>query len=471
MDNEKYQIGMVGLGVMGKNLALNIEDNGYSVVGYDKNEKMIREFNAEAEERQILGVNTLENMINLLEKPRVIIMMVPAGPPVDTIIRELSDKLDPGDILIDSGNSHFVDTELREKILRCTGIEYLGVGISGGEEGARHGPSIMPGGSPKAYQRVKPIFEAAAAQAEGTPCVTYLGPKGAGHYVKMVHNGIEYGLMQLIAESYDLMKRGLQINDKQIQKIYRGWNQLELNSYLIQITADIFSEVNQTTDQYLVGKILDEAEQKGTGKWTSRNAMNLHIPVPNIDAGVTTRNLSQLKDERELASKTLVFLEPNFTGEKDHFLDSLRMGLYAAMILTFAQGFSLLRAASENYEYHFDLASIAHIWRGGCIIRTSLLNEIHAAYKKQPNLTNLLLDPDISEDMIYLRDSLVTVVSTAAKLGIPAPGFMVALAYLDGYRSAWLPANLIQAQRDYFGAHGYERIDQAGIYHHDWTAN
>ena len=469
MRDGKYNLGMIGLGVMGRNLALNMGDHGFSVVGYDKDRKMVNKLNREAGQSDVFGVNDLKNFIHLLETPRIVMLMIPAGPPVDGAIGELAAYLDPGDLIVDGGNSHFSDTEAREETLQEKGIQYLGVGISGGEVGARHGPSIMPGGSPQAYQRVQPVFEAIAAQVEGEACVTYLGPKGAGHYVKMVHNGIEYSLMQLIAESYDLMKRGLKLDNEQLSKIYRGWNQMEVNGYLMEITANIFSEINSKTGKPLIDVILDEAKQNGTGKWTSENAMDIQVPTPNIDIAVGMRNLSNIKPQREVASQTLVFSPPEIDVAQQHFIDTLRMALYVSMVITFAQGFSLLHRASEKYGYKLDLAAIARIWRGGCIIRAALLHEIHTAFSRQPDLTNLLLDPELSEDVIRLKDSLVSVVTTAASSGIPAPGFMAALSYLDGYRSAWLPANLIQAQRDYFGAHTYERIDQKGTFHHEWT--
>ncbi len=469
MRDGKYNLGMVGLGVMGRNLALNMGDHGFSVVGYDKDRKMVNKLNREAGESDVFGVDDLKNFVHLLETPRIVMLMIPAGPPVDGAIGELAAYLDPGDLIVDGGNSHFSDTEAREETLQEKGIQYLGVGISGGEVGARRGPSIMPGGSPQAYQRVQPVFEAIAAQVEGEACVTYLGPKGAGHYVKMVHNGIEYSLMQLIAESYDLMKRGLKLENEQLSKIFHGWNQMEVNGYLMEITANIFSEINPKTGKPLIDVILDEAKQNGTGNWTSENAMDIQVPTPNIDIAVGMRNLSSIKPQREIASQTLVFSPPEIDVAQEHFIDTLRMALYVAMVITFAQGFSLLHRASEKYGYKLDLAAIARIWRGGCIIRAALLHEIHTAFTRQPDLTNLLLDPELSEDVIRLKHSLVSVVTTAANSGIPAPGFMAALSYLDGYRSAWLPANLIQAQRDYFGAHTYERIDQKGTFHHEWT--
>jgi 6-phosphogluconate dehydrogenase len=453
---------------MGRNLVLNMGDHDFAVVGYDKDPEMVRQLNANIGERKVLGVNTLTEFIEALRVPRNIMLMVPAGSPVDAVIRDLKPYLDPLDLIIDGGNSHYKDTELRHAMLAKKNIHYLGVGISGGESGARHGPSLMPGGALEDYQRVREIFEMIAAQVEGEPCVTYLGPDAAGHFVKMVHNGIEYGLMQLIAETYDLMKRGLNLDDDQLHKIFAWWNQMELSGFLVEITANIFSEVDPESGNRLVDVILDEANQKGTGKWTSEAALDLQVPTPTIDVAVATRNISMLKEQRLAASQLLTRRSEHFKGDHEKFLDALRTALYAAVILTFAQGFALLEAASESYGYALDLAAIARIWRGGCIIRTSLLHNIRTAYQKQPDLANLLLDPQLSEDVMRLRKSLVKVVRTAAKLGTPAPAMMASLAYLDSYRSAWLPANLIQAQRDYFGAHTYERIDEKGVFHTRW---
>jgi 6-phosphogluconate dehydrogenase len=389
--------------------------------------------------------------------------------PVDAVIRDLLPHLQPGDLIIDGGNSHFDDTDLRGKMLAEKGLHFLGVGISGGESGARHGPSIMPGGPREAYERVRPIFEAVAAKVNGEPCVTYLGPGSAGHYVKMVHNGIEYGLMQLIAESYDLMKRGLGLSDDELHDVYARWNETELNGFLIEITAQIFRQVDEKTGRRLVDVILDEARQKGTGKWTSQDGMELQAPTPTIDAAVAARDLSTYKTERETASRLLGGPSPSFQGERGAFLEQLRSALYAAMILTYAQGMALLRVASQSYGYGLDLEAVARIWRGGCIIRAALLEPIRAAYRARPDLANLLLDPDLSAELVRRQGDLRAIVSHAAGLGIPAPGLMASLAYLDGYRSAWLPANLIQAQRDYFGAHTYERVDARGVFHTRWS--
>ena len=466
---KEFEIGMVGLGVMGRNLALNMADHGYPVAGYDKDLSKVQALQDEAEDREIQGAETLEEFLSLLRTPRTVMMLVPAGPPVDAVIRDLLPHLEEGDLVIDGGNSHFSDTDLRARSLAEKGIQYLGVGISGGESGARHGPSIMPGGPREAYERVRPILEASAAHVDGEPCVTYLGPGSAGHYVKMVHNGIEYGLMQLIAESYDLMRRGFHLNDDELHDVYDLWNREELNGYLVEITADVFAKRDKKTDQRLIDVILDKAKQKGTGMWTSQDAMELGVPVPTIDIAVALRNLSALEEERSAASRVLRGPEPLFEGDLWDSVEQLRHALYAAMILTYAQGMAQLRAASEKYEYGLDLEAVARIWRGGCIIRAALLEKIQAAYKTHPDLLNLLLDPHLGQTVESKQADLRGVVRTAAELGIPTPAFAVSLAYFDGYRSTWLPANLIQAQRDYFGAHTYERIDQRGTFHTQWA--
>jgi 6-phosphogluconate dehydrogenase len=466
--DDKYDIGMVGLGVMGRNLVLNMADHGYSVAGYDKDESKVGSLEEEAEGRKVRGAETLEEFIGLLRTPRAVMMLVPAGPPVDSVIGDLLPHLEEGDLIIDGGNSHFPDTDLRAKTLADKGIQYLGVGISGGESGARHGPSMMPGGPKEAYERVRAIFEDAAAHVDGDPCVTYLGPGSAGHYVKMVHNGIEYGIMQLIAETYDLMKRGLGMSDDEMHVVYDRWNQAELNGYLMEITAKIFVHEDPETGKRLIDVILDQAKQKGTGMWTSQDAMEKGVPVPTIDVAVVMRNLSAFEDERIAASKELQGPEPSYRGDRQGFLKRLRRALYAAMIVTYAQGMAQLRVASQANAYGLDLEAVARIWRGGCIIRAALLEKMRAAYKVRPDLPNLLVDPDLGEAVASRQDDLRAVVRTAAELGIPAPGLMVSLGYFDGYRSPWLPANLIQAQRDFFGSHTYERIDEKGKFHTHW---
>ena len=465
---QQYEIGMVGLGVMGRNFLLNMADHGHSVAGYDKDAAKVAALRQEAENRDIRGAADIKEFIALLRKPRAIMMLVPAGAPVDSVIKDLLPHLDQGDLIIDAGNSYFKDTDLRARNLTGKGIQFLGVGVSGGEEGARHGPSIMPGGPKEAYERVRPIFEAAAAKANGAPCVTWLGPGSAGHFVKMVHNGIEYGVMQLIAETYDLMKRGLGLNDDELRDVYAAWNQGELNSYLVEITGHIFSRRDEKTGKRLVDEILDVARQKGTGMWTSQSAMELQVPIPTIDLAVAMRDLSVFAKEREQASAIYQRSQQRFTGDHDTFLRQLSRALYAGMIIIYAQGMALLVAASDKYEYHLDLEAVARIWRGGCIIRAALLEDICAAFHAQRDLPNLLLDPTLSRKVMEHQEDLRQVVCRAAELGIPAPGLMVSLGYLDAYRSAWLPANLIQAQRDYFGAHTYERSDAKGTFHTEW---
>jgi 6-phosphogluconate dehydrogenase len=468
VENKRYEIGMIGLGVMGRNLVLNMADHGYAVAGYDRDPDQVQALRAEAETLDVRGVDSLPALTDSLRIPRAVMMLVPAGAPVDAVLREVVPHLEQGDIIIDGGNSYFKDTDLRAKALAAKGILYLGVGISGGEHGARHGPSMMPGGPPEAYERVRPIFEASAAHVDGAACVTYLGPGAAGHFVKMVHNGIEYGLMQLIAETYDLMKRGLNLTDDNLRAVYQDWNRAELSSYLLEITANIFLKVDDKTGQRLIDVILDEAKQKGTGMWTSQAAMELQVPAPTIDVAVAMRNLSALEGERVAASRALSGPSPIVHVAPEGFIDRLRSAFYAGMIITFAQGMALLGSASQSYRYGLQLENVARIWRGGCIIRAALLDEIVAAFHARPDLPNLLMDPHLAQEVVARQEDMRTVVRTAAERGIPAPGLMASLAYFDAYRSAWLPANLIQAQRDYFGAHTYERKDAKGVFHTHW---
>lgn len=465
---KQYEIGMVGLGVMGRNLLLNMADHGHSVAGYDKDAAKVAALRQEAENRDIRGAADINEFIALLRKPRAVILLVPAGPPVDSVIKDLLPHLDKGDLIIDGGNSYFKDTDLRARTLAAKSIQFLGVGVSGGEEGARHGPSIMPGGPKEAYERVRPVFEAVAARVNGDPCVTYLGSGSAGHFVKMVHNGIEYGVMQLLAETYDLMKRGLGLNDDELHDVFSAWNNGELNGYLIEITSHIFSKVDEKTGKRLIDEILDVAKQKGTGMWTSQSAMELQVPVPTIDLAVAMRDLSVFEEQRKGVNGIVHQPLRCFRGERDTFLSQLQGALYAAMILTYVQGLAVLTAASEKFEYHLNLEAVARIWRGGCIIRAALLEDICAAFHAKGDLPHLLLDPNLLRKVMEHQECLRQVVCQAAGLGVPAPGLMVSLGYLDAYRSAWLPANLIQAQRDYFGAHTYERVDAKGTFHTKW---
>ena len=459
---------MVGLGVMGRNLMLNMADHGFSVAGYDKDPAKVAALSQEAGQLDARGATDIKEFIILLRRPRAIMMLVPAGAPVDSVIKDLLPLLDKDDLIIDAGNSYFKDTDVRARNLKANGIQFLGVGVSGGEEGARHGPSIMPGGPKEAYERVRPVLEAVAAKVNGDPCVTYLGPGSAGHFVKMVHNGIEYGMMQLIAETYDLMKRGLGLNDDALDSVFNSWNDGELNSYLMKITSDIFSKVDVQTGKRLVDEILDVAKQKGTGMWTSQSAMELQVPIPTIDVAVAMRDLSVFAEERQEASAMYQRAKQTFSGDRDLFLAQLGRALFAGMVSIYAQGMALLAVASLKYGYHLDLETVARIWRGGCIIRAALLEDICAAFHARHDLPNLLLDGNLSRKIMDHQEDLRRVVCYAAESGVPAPGLMVSLGYIDSYRSAWLPANLIQAQRDYFGAHTYERIDSKGTFHTEW---
>jgi 6-phosphogluconate dehydrogenase len=469
MGNQDCDLGLVGLGTMGRNLVLNIADHGFAVAVYNRTGEKTREFiDQEIEDRNIRGCYTLAEFVGHLRQPCSIIIMVPAGAPVDAVITEITPLLAPGDLLIDGGNSHFKDTDRRGRDLGKKGLLYLGLGVSGGEEGARYGPSLMPGGVKEAYDRVRPILEAIAAQVRGEPCVAYLGNGAAGHYVKMVHNGIEYALMELLAEAYDLLRRGLGLRLREVAGIFEAWNRGEAASFLVEITGPILRRQDSKTGKPLIDLILDQARQKGTGKWTSQEAMDLQVPTPSIDVAVTLRDLSGFKSEREAANRVLQGPSPVFQGDRHYLVQQLGRGLYAAMVLAFAQGLALLLRASRVYDYRLDLAAVAGIWRGGCIIRAALLEDIRHAYRANPRLPHLLLGPHLGRQVIHRVPDLRAVVKAAADLGIPAPGLMVSLAYFDAFRSARLPANLIQAQRDYFGAHGYERLDAPGAFHTDW---
>ena len=467
----EYKIGIVGLGVMGHNLALNMERNGFPVAGYDLDALKTRAFlEGPAAGKNIIGVDSPEALITSLEKPRRILMMVPAGEPVDSAIALLKPHLEPGDILMDGGNSFFLDTERRNKALEAEGFNFMGTGVSGGEEGALWGPSLMPGGQREAWEATAPIYRAIAAKAEdGQPCVEYMGPRGAGHYVKMVHNGIEYGDMQLIAETYDLLHRGLGLTAQELQAVFKEWNEGELKSYLIEITADIFTRMDQETGRPLLDLILDEALQKGTGKWASQNALDVGAPIPTINAAVESRILSSLKSQRVNASRAINGPKPDYRGNRQRLINAASAALYASKITSYAQGLGLLKIASDEYKYDLQLGEIAKIWRAGCIIRASLLSVITAAYQRDPALVNLLLDEAFRTAVENRQADWRFVVQTAIGMGIPALGLSVSLAYFDAYRSERLPANLTQAQRDYFGAHTYRRTDRQGIFHTEWT--
>ena len=465
----KYQFGLVGLAVMGENLVLNIERNGFTVAVYNRTGARTEAFMAGgAQGKEIKGCYSLQELVDSLESPRRVMLMVKAGDPVDQTIAQLKPLLDKGDLIIDGGNSFYRDTERRAIALAAEGINYIGTGVSGGEEGALWGPAIMPGGQPEAYAMVEPILTSIAAVAEGEPCVSYIGPRGAGHYVKMVHNGIEYGDMQLIAESYDLMHRALDLSAQELHQIFAEWNEGELQSYLIEITRDIFAKEDSETGKPMVDVILDEAQQKGTGKWTSQDALDIGAPIPTINAAVTSRIISAYRDERVAASKVLAGPEIAFEGGRAELIDDVRKALYAAKIASYAQGMALLKAASDEYDYGLHLGAIARLWRGGCIIRARFLNDIASAFDYDPNLTNLFLDPFFKEAFLTRQASLRRVVQTAVGLGIPCLAFNSALSYFDAYRTERLPANLTQAQRDYFGAHTYRRVDKEGSFHTEW---
>ncbi|MFB9759657.1 MULTISPECIES: NADP-dependent phosphogluconate dehydrogenase [Bacillaceae] len=466
----KQQIGVVGLAVMGKNLALNIESRGYSVAVFNRSFEKTEEFlKTEAEGKNFVGAATVEEFVNSLEKPRKILLMVKAGAATDATIDSLRPYLEDGDILIDGGNTFFQDTIRRNKELESTGIHFIGTGVSGGEEGALKGPSIMPGGQKEAYELVEPIFKAISAKVGDDACCTYIGPNGAGHYVKMVHNGIEYGDMQLICEAYFIMKHVLGLNAQELHEVFGEWNKGELDSYLIEITTDIFTKVDEETGKPLVDVILDTAGQKGTGKWTSQNALDLGVPLPIITESVFARFISAMKEERVKASKLLQGPEVKaFEGNKEELIEAVRKALYMSKICSYAQGFAQMRAASEEYGWDLRYGDIAMIFRGGCIIRAQFLQKIKEAYDRDPALANLLLDPYFKEIVEGYQSSLREVLAVAINRGIPVPSFASAIAYYDSYRTETLPANLLQAQRDYFGAHTYERVDKEGTFHTNW---
>ena len=466
-----YAIGVIGLGVMGRNLALNIERHGYPVAGFDLDEKQRLLAADKFVGKKMTVCASLAEFLQLLESPKKILMMVPAGKPVDAVIQALIPHLAPGDILIDGGNSHFPDTERRTQELTARGFHYIGTGVSGGEEGALWGPSIMPGGSPDAWPHVKPILQAIAARvADGTPCCEWVGNGGAGHFVKMVHNGIEYGDMQMICEAYFLMEQLLGLSAAEMHTVFAEWNRGELNSYLIEITAAIMTKIDARTGRPIIDVILDTAGQKGTGKWTSQVALDLGVPAPTIAEAVFARTLSAIKEERIAAAKVLPGPEQPFAGDRQAFVEQIRQALYAAKICSYAQGFQLMAAASKEFHYGLNFGQIALLWRGGCIIRAQFLDKIKEAFDEQPDLPNLLLAPYFRQVLASHHQAWRTVVSRAVEAGLSIPAFSSALAYYDGYRSSRLPANLLQAQRDYFGAHTYERSDapRGEFFHTEW---
>lgn len=470
----KQNIGVVGMAVMGKNLALNIESRGYSVSIFNRTAARTEEVIKEHDDKNLVATYTIEDFVASLEKPRKIMLMVQAGKATDLTIQSLLPHLDKGDILIDGGNTFYKDTIRRNEELANSGINFIGTGVSGGEEGALKGPAIMPGGQKEAYELVAPIFEqiAAIAEEDGQPCVTYIGPNGAGHYVKMAHNGIEYGDMQLIAESYDIMTRLLGLSVEEVAEIFADWNKGELDSYLMEITADILTRKDEETGKPIVDVILDAAGNKGTGKWTSQSALDLGVPLPLITESVFARYISAMKDERVAASKIIPAptVSP-FEGNKEEFVEKIRQALYFSKIMSYAQGFAQLRVASEEYGWDLEYGEIAKIFRAGCIIRAKFLQKITDAYERDPQLTNLLLDEYFNEITQRYQQSVREVVAMAVQAGVPVPTFSSAIAYYDSYRSADLPANIIQAQRDYFGAHTYQRKDKEGTFHYDWYQN
>ena len=465
------KIGMIGLAVMGENLAMNIERNGYPIAVFNRDPAKVDDFVARAKGKQVIGTHSPEEFVKALERPRKAILLVKAGDPVDWTINQIKPYMEEGDIIIDGGNSYFQDTERREKELKAEGLNFIGSGVSGGEKGALWGPSLMPGGDRAAYEQIRPIWEAIAAKVDDGPCVTYIGPGGAGHFVKMVHNGIEYGDMQLIAEAYDMMRRILGMNATEMADVFDEWNRGDLESYLIEITAKILRVRDPETGRPLVDLVLDQAGQKGTGKWASQVALDLGIPIPTINAAIDSRNLSARKAERVEAARLIAGPargEP--AGDRAALVAALHDALYASKICSYAQGMSLLQAASREWGWGIDLGEVARIWKGGCIIRARFLGKIKEAYRRRPDLPNLLLDPEFNDYLQRAQDRWRWAVTTAMRSGIPAPGMSASVGYFDTYRNAELPLNLTQAQRDFFGAHTYVRADRPdeGPVHTEW---
>ena len=466
----KADIGLIGLAVMGENLVMNMESKGFTVAVFNRSVEKVTNFvQGRAKGKNIVGTYSIEELAAVVKSPRKIMLMVKAGKPVDDFIELLIPHLDKGDIIIDGGNSYFPDTMRRTKYLEGKGLLFIGTGVSGGEEGALKGPSIMPGGSYTAWPEVSSIFQKIAAKvADGSPCCQWVGPDGAGHFVKMVHNGIEYGDMQLICEAYYIMKYALGMEAEEIHKVFVEWDKGELDSYLIEITAEILAKVDKDTGKPMVDLITDTAGQKGTGKWTSQVALDLGVSTPTITEAVFARCISAIKDERVAASKILTGPEGRYEGDRKEFVEAIRKALYASKICSYAQGFAMMKEASKEYGWNLKFGDIALMWRGGCIIRAQFLQRIKEAFDKRPDLANLLLDPYFTDAVQKAQKDWRLVVATAAQLGLPAPAFSSALAYFDSYRHASLPANLLQAQRDYFGAHTYSRLDRQGTFHTEW---
>jgi 6-phosphogluconate dehydrogenase len=470
MENTVYDFGMIGLGVMGSNFLLNMADNGYKVIGFDLDASKAKKLEDEATPgTTVKGVITLDEMVSQLDKPRRIMMLVPAGKPVDSVIANLLPLLEPNDVVIDGGNSHYVDTLKRVNYLNEKGIHFMGMGVSGGEEGARKGPSIMPGGDMDAWKRVKPMLEAVSAKVNGEPCVAYMGKDAAGHYVKMVHNGIEYAIMQLISEVYDLLKRGLDFNNDELSDVFKKWNEEELQSFLVEITSEIFLRKDDVTGNRLVDDISDKAGSKGTGKWTSQDAMELPVSIPTIDTAVAMRTLSGYKDERVAASQLYHSKTKELKGKKHDDVKKIKDALHFSVIISYAQGLAMLHKASAELNMDIPLADVVKIWRGGCIIRSASLETFYKAFKKDKTLSNILLNKNISKVLKKTEKNARAVINLALKSKIPVTGLSSAVGYFDACCSAQMPTNLIQAQRDFFGAHTYQRIDKEGIFHTEWN--
>jgi 6-phosphogluconate dehydrogenase len=463
--------GLIGLAVMGENLALNVERNGFPVAVYNRTAAVTQTFmETRAKGKNFTAAYSIEEFVKSLQRPRKILIMVKAGAPVDAVINQLKPFLEPGDMIIDGGNSYYPDTERRTQELESTGLGFVGMGVSGGEEGALNGPSLMPGGTQQAYAELQPILTKIAAQVDDGPCVTYIGAGGAGHYVKMVHNGIEYGDMQLIAEAYDLLKNTLGLDHKQLHEVFAEWNTTdELNSFLIEITADIFNFIDPDTNLPLVDVIQDAAGQKGTGRWTVQSALEMAVPIPTMIAAVNARIMSFYKSDRVAASKELTGPTGKYDGDAKEFINKIRDALYCSKICSYAQGMALLSKASKELNYNLSLSECARIWKGGCIIRAGFLDKIKVAFKDNPNLPNLLLAPEFKQTILDRQQAWRDVLVVSNKLGIPVPAFSASLDYFDSYRRDRLPQNLTQAQRDYFGAHTYERTDKPGTFHTEWT--
>ncbi|HEX5025906.1 MAG TPA: NADP-dependent phosphogluconate dehydrogenase [Agriterribacter sp.] len=469
MANQLFDFGLIGLGVMGRNLLLNMADHGFAVIGYNRSPQKVTELKTEITPgTTVEGTSDLAEMVNRLKSPRKIMLLVQAGKPVDDVLNELIPLLDKGDIVIDGGNSHYTDTLRRVQYMQAKGFHFMGMGVSGGEEGARRGPSIMPGGDPEVYPHIQPMLEAVSAKVNGEPCVAHLGKGAAGHYVKMVHNGIEYGIMQLISEVYDVLHRGYGLTNDELHQVFKQWNEGELQSFLVEITRDIFLKDDDKTGKRLVDVILDKAGSKGTGKWTSQDAMDLGIAIPTIDIAVSMRNLSALKQERVKASQVFPSTIKITGVSKEDIIHQAREALFFGTLISYAQGLALLFVASKEYDMEIPLPEVVKIWRGGCIIRSTLLEIFYKAYSGNPSLSNILLDNQIAGLLKTRTANTRKFISTATQAGIPVAALSVSLGYFDAYRSEVMPTNLIQAQRDFFGAHTYQRIDEEGIFHSNW---